>query len=154
MPAEFYKTNQTDLLEAAKVATKSFGWRDDAIAYGMRYGADQPPVAVIVFQAFEGPGAEMHFGMMNGHQMGPELVEAAFLLAFHPRAFGLKTLYAPISIKNVAAQVAALKVGFQVDYRKPSIVPGGDDVIVFSLRRWEASGSTASYETQSAEAGD
>lgn len=154
MSAKFYKTNQLELLEAAKVATKSTGWRNDAVAWGMRYGDDQPPVAVIVFQAFEGVAAEMHFGMMNGHQMGPELVEAAFLLAFHPRSFGLKTLYAPVSIKNVPAQVAALKVGFQVDYRKPSIVPGGDDVIVFSLRRWEAPGSTAEYDTPDAEQGD
>lgn len=154
MSAEFYRTNQPQLLEQAKVATISQGWRNDAIAYGMRHGPDQPPAAIIVFQAFEGAAAEMHFGMMNGHQMGPELVEAAFLLAFHPRAFGLKTLYAPISIKNVPAQVAALKVGFQVDYRKPSITPGGDDVIVFSLRRWEAPGSTAKYDTPDADQGD
>lgn len=153
MSAEFYRTNQLELLEMAKVATKSTGWRNDAVAYGMRYGPDQPPVAVIVFQAFEGGAAEMHFGMMNGHQMGTELVQAVFLLAFHPRAFGLMTLFAPISVSNVAAQVAALKVGFQVDYRKPAIVPGAEDAIVFSMRRWEASGSTAAYETQAADMG-
>jgi len=153
MSAKFYKTNQLELLEAAKVATKSTGWRNDAVAWGMRYADDQPPVAVIVFQAFEGVAAEMHFGMMNGHQMGPELVEAAFLLAFHPRSFGLMTLFAPISISNVPAQVAALKVGFQVDYRKPAITPGAEDAIVFSMRRWEASGSTAAYETQDATQG-
>lgn len=154
MSAEFYRTNQTELLKAAKVATKSTGWRNDAVAYGMRYGDDAPPVAIVVFQAFEGGAAEMHFGMMNGHQMGPELVQATFLLAFHPRAFGLNTLFAPISIKNVAAQVAALKVGFQVEYRKPAIAPGAEDAIVFGMRRWEASGETAAYETQAADRGE
>jgi RimJ/RimL family protein N-acetyltransferase len=108
----------------------------------------------VVFQAFEGGAAEMHFGMMKGHTMGPELVQGIFMLAFHPRAFGLRTLFAPIHETNIPAQVAALKVGFKFEYRKPAITPGAEDAIVFSMRRWEASGETAAYETQSAKTGE
>lgn len=154
MPANFYRSNQAELLEMAKVATKSQGWRADAIAFGMRFAPDEPPAAVVVFQAFEAGAAEMHFGMMKGHTMGPELVEGIFMIAFHPRMFALRTLFAPILESNIPAQVAALKVGFRFEYRKPAITPGAEDAIMFSMRRWEASGETAAYETQSAVAGE
>lgn len=154
MSANFYKTNQPQLLEAAKAATGSTGWRSDAVAFGVRSGPDDPPSAIVVFQAFEAGSAEMHFGMLKGHKMGPELVEGIFLIAFHPRAMGLSTLFTPIKETNIPAQVAALKVGFKFEYRKPAIVSGAEDAIVFSMRRWEASGETAEYETQAANDGE
>jgi hypothetical protein len=154
MPANFYKTNQPQLLEAAKTATGSTGWRADAVAFGVRNEPDDPPSAIIVFQGFEGGAAEMHFGMINGHTMGPELVQGIFLISFHPRMLALSTLFAPIRESNIPAQVAALKVGFKFEYKKPAIAPGAEDAIVFSMRRWEASGQTANYETQTAQSGD
>lgn len=150
MPANFYRTNQAELLELAKAATKSTGWRKDAIAFGMRFGPDQDPAAVVVFQRFFEGEAEMHFGMMGNHVMGRELVEGIVMIAFHPRMFALHTLYAPIAVSNIRAQIAALKVGFQIEHRRPAIAPDQEDAIVFAMRRWEASGETAAYDTQPA----
>ena len=124
------------------------------MAFGVRNGHDDPPSAIVVFQGFESGAAEMHFGMLNGHRMGSELVEGIFLIAFHRRALGLTTLFAPIRETNIPAQIAAIKVGFKFEYRKPAIVPGAEDAIMFSMRRWEASGGTAEYETQSADKGE
>lgn len=153
MPANFYRTNQAELLEMAKVATKSQGWKGDAVAFGMRFGPDQPPAAVVVFQRFFEGEAEMHFAMMGNHVMGRELVEGILLVAFHRRMLGLHTLYTPVAVSNVRAQIAALKVGFLIEHRKPAIRPGEEDAIVFAMRRWEASGQTAVYETQDATQG-
>ena len=154
MPANFYRTNQAELLEMAKTATKSKGWRGDAVAFGMKLGPDQPPAAVVVFQRFFEGEAEMHFGMMGNHPMGRELVEGIIMMAFHPRMLRLHTLYAPIAVSNVRAQIAALKVGFLIECRKPAIAQGEEDAILFAMRRWEASGETAAYETQTAATGE
>lgn len=133
MPYLITKANQDRLLEAAQTMTGSEGWMKDAIAFGAKDAKTGDIVAVSVFQNFTAGGAEFHFAMIPAKTLSKGVIEAFLFTAFHPRALGLRKLYAHIAPENAAAQRAALGVGFQFQYRKPDAMSGGGDMIVMTL---------------------
>lgn len=132
MPYLITKANQDRLLEAGQTLTHSDGWMKDAIAFGAKDDTTGNMVAIAVFQNFSAGGAEFHFAMI-GKALSRGVIEAFLFTAFHPRALGVKKLYAHIAPENAAAQRAALGVGFQFQYRKPGAMADGGDMIVMTL---------------------
>lgn len=136
MALHFSKTNQSDLLNQALDLTGAKGWRKDAIAFGAYGDAGADDLrCIVVFQNIDNSGGEMHFGMVPGHRIGPEVVRSISTLALHPRALNLRSVWARICEDNIEAQIAALKCGFRFEYRTRSGLAGEKDVIVFSMRR-------------------
>lgn len=132
MPYSLSKINQDALLEAAATLTKSEGWFKDAVAFAAKQAPDAGPVAIGVYQNFAAGGADLHFATI-GSRLHKKMLEAYLTLSFHPNMLGLKRLFAHIPTSNVAAQRAALSVGFQFEYRKRASAAGGEDAIVLSL---------------------
>jgi RimJ/RimL family protein N-acetyltransferase len=143
----FTQSNQAEMLAAASAATESLGWSKDARAFGA-IRDDGALVAVAVFENFTGKTADLHFAMLNGSKMGAETVSAIVQIAFHPRALDLDRLWTVTSEDNRAAQVAALKVGFQFEYRKRAGLWHGKDAIVFSMGRAGAPLAAAKHQEQ------
>lgn len=133
MPYTLTKTNQDALLEAAATLTSSEGWFKDAVAFAAMKEEGAEPCAIGVFQNFAGRSAEFHFSTI-GTRLHKKLLEAYLTLSFHPKMLGLGRLFAHIPASNVAAQRAALSVGFQFEYRKRGSAAGGEDAIVLSLQ--------------------
>lgn len=131
----FTRKNQDQLKQIALAPTGSTGWRDDAVAFAAARSADAEPIAVAVFQAFTGREAEFHITMLDGARMQPAIVAAMITMSFNPRGLGLDRLWCQIANDNPTAQVAAIKVGFQFEYRKRGGIAGGKDAIVFSMVR-------------------
>lgn len=131
----FTRRNQDHLKQIALAPTGSTGWRDDAIAFGASREPDAEPIGVAVFQAFTGHEAEFHIAMLNGARMQPAIVAAMITMSFSKRGLGLDRLWCQIAEDNPTAQVAAIKVGFQIEYRKRGGIAGGKDAIVFSMVR-------------------
>lgn len=133
----FSRKDQPSLLEVAKTITASTGWKRDATAWGIYDGDDLRAVAV--FQGFAGTGAEFHFGMMPGRRVGKDVMRGIIAMAMHPKGMDLQHLMAPIAVENVAAQIAALKCGAQIEARVRGSLWGGGDAILFVLARGDAS---------------
>ncbi|MDO8983013.1 GNAT family N-acetyltransferase [Cypionkella sp.] len=131
----FTRKDQDKLKQIALAPTGSTGWRDDAVAFGASREQDGVPVAVAVFQAFTGREAEFHIAMLDGARMQPAIVASMLTMSFSPRGLNLDRLWCQIAVDNPTAQVAAIKVGFQIEYRKRGGIAGGKDAIVFSMAR-------------------
>lgn len=144
MALHFTKANQSGLLNIAAEATASHGWRKDALALGA-YDQGNPDDlrAVVVFQNIDAHGAEMHFAILGNHRVGPELIRSIAVVATHPNGMNLPSIWVHIADDNIPAQVAALKCGFQFEYRKRSSAVGWKDAIVLSVRRVETLGEEA-----------
>lgn len=131
--------NQKDHLQAALSLTGSNGFMEDARAVAAYAPGDEGEAghmkAVAVFECFRGRRAELHIGCAPGHQLTLEFIQALVLMAFHPKTFNLERLMVRIPHWNVTALCAALKVGFQFEYRDRYSVMGGEDGIVMSLDR-------------------
>lgn len=128
------------MLEEAKDLTDSTGWKEDAVTLAAFATADDAaagkrPVCVGVFQGRDSRTAEFHCGMSGGRAMSREIIRAMAAYAFSENGLGLEILFAPISEHNTNAQISALKVGFEFDYRKRYGAGIGVDAIVFSMRR-------------------
>ncbi|MDP0928503.1 GNAT family protein [Paracoccus onubensis] len=135
----YVTVNQKDHLKAALRLTGSKGFMEDARAVaayapGAEGEADSMK-AVAVFECFRGGRAELHLGCTPGNQLTLEFIQALVLMAFHPKTFNLDRVMARIPFWNATAQIAALKVGFQFEYRDRYSVIGGEDGIVMSLDR-------------------
>ena len=144
MPLHFNKANQPVLLDLAAEATGSLGWRKDAIAVAVYdRGTPDDLRAIVVFQNIDAYGAEMHFAMMGDHRLGLEVAKGVATIATHPRMMNLPAVWAHISEDNIPAQIAALKSGFQFEYRKRGGAAGRKDAIVMSIRRVEAPANVA-----------
>lgn len=135
----FVTVNQKDHLKAALRLTGSRGFMEDARAVAAYEPGEEGDagkmIAVAVFECFRNGRAEMHIGTAPGRVLSLEIVQALVLMAFHPKTFNLDRLMARIPLWNVTAQCAALKVGFQFEYRDRYSVVGGEDGIVMSLER-------------------
>lgn len=135
----FSRRNQPELLEAAKAATFSTGFKSDAVALGAygpdRYdeGGDQELIAVGVFQNFVGRQAEFHFGLVHGRNIGRDVAAAFVAVAFHPHMLALERLTTTISAQNPKALVAAIKMGFEIEARLRSGMSDGTDAILLSI---------------------
>ena len=146
MSLKLTKMNQTELLESALEPTGSSGWRDDAVAFGVK-GDGDTLTAVAVFQGFGGNDAEFHFAKLGDGSITRGHIEAFSMIAFHHRGLGLKKVWAQIAAHNKAAQRAAVGLGFDFEYRKRAGLEGGEDAIVFSMSRQEAGLVTARPQT-------
>lgn len=131
MPLNITKANQEELLETARQLTESEGWKRDAVAFAVRRDGGEI-ICIGVFQDFAGREAEWH-GAMIGEKLSPEVIQAMVALAFNPRFLNLKRVYAPVAESNRAAQIVALKCGYDFEYRKRGGAAGGEDAIVFSI---------------------
>lgn len=129
----FSRKNQPELLEAAKQATRSTGFKSDAIALGAYDGPEGDLLAVGVFQNFMGKQAEFHFGLVDGDRITRQMVEAYVAVAFHQRMFGLERMVTTIAAENRPAQIVSLKMGFQVEARVRSGMSDGSDAILMSI---------------------
>lgn len=129
----FSRKNQPELLEEAKQATRSTGFKSDAIALGAYDGPEGELKAVGVFQNFTGTQAEFHFGLVDGDQITRQTIGAFVAVAFHKRMFGLTRMLTTIEAANRRALVAAIKMGFQIEARVRSGMPDGSDAILLSI---------------------
>ena len=130
------RANQADLLETARIATRSEGWRGDAVAFGATpTGRPEDVVAIGVFENFAGTSACFSFAMTEGRRMTRSTVEAYLALAFHDRGLGLEKLWISTTDDNRDAQCATIKIGGRFEHRKRAGLAGGRDAIVFSLTR-------------------
>lgn len=129
----FSRKNQADLLEEAKQATRSTGFKSDAVALGAYDGPDGELKAVGVFQNFAGNQAEFHFGLVDAAQISRQTIEAFLAVAFHKRMFGLGRVVTTIEAGNRRALVAAIKTGFQIEARVRSGMTDGSDAILLSI---------------------
>lgn len=148
----FTRENQPHLMQLALAPTGSIGWRDDAVAFGVLRAPDAEPMAVAVFQAFSGREAEFHIAMLDGARMQPAIVSAMVAMSFSKKIFALDRLWCQIAVDNPTAQVAAIKVGFQIEYRKRGGFAGGKDAIVFSMDRAGTIQATAKHPRSDEEA--
>lgn len=140
----FTQRDQENLLATAAEHTQSDGWAPDARAFGAMRD-DGSMAAVAVFQNFAGHDADLHFCMIDGARMGAEVVAAIVTMAFHPRALNRERLWVQIAADNKPAQVAALKVGFEFEYRKRAGFRGLKDAIVLSMRHSGPSQAAAKH---------
>lgn len=135
----FVTVNQKEHLKTALRLTGSQGFMEDARAVAAYAPGEEghagQMTAVAVFECFRSGRAELHIGCAPGHRLTLDFVQALVLMAFHPKTFNLDRLMARIPVWNVTTQVAALKVGFQFEYRDRYSVMGGEDGIVLSLER-------------------
>lgn len=135
----FVTVNQKEHLQTALRLTGSAGFMEDARAVAAyapgEEGEAGSMIAVAVFECFRNGRAEMHIGTAPGRSLSLEIVQALVLMAFHPKTFNLERLMARIPHWNVTSQCAALKVGFQFEYRDRYSVVGEEDGIVMSLER-------------------
>lgn len=131
----FTRKDQKALLLAALPATRSTGFKADALAIGASIEPGAPICAVGVFQAFEGDMAEFHFGLIGEGRMTHQIVQAFATIAFHHKAMNLGRVWARIDAGNASAQVAALKVGFSFEARVRAGMANGNDAILLSMTR-------------------
>lgn len=132
----FTRANQTEILTLAAEVTNSDGWRADAIGFAATPAPGNTDYrAVAVFQNFDGDNADVHFGMTGGRRLGAEIVKAFMMVALSPRMLNLKTVWIQIAEANVAAQVAALKIGAVFEHRKRMAAPDGTDLVILSYRQ-------------------
>lgn len=143
----FTRKDQEHLKRAALAATKSTGFKSDAIAFGASPAPGEPVIAVGVFQSFEENTAEFHFGMIGEGRITKSLVEAFTTIAFHHAALGLDRIWTKIEAGNVQAQVAALKVGFAFEARLRAGIADGRDAILLSITRDLAGGAAARQDS-------
>lgn len=132
MPYSITRANQEHLLNTAMILTQSEGWHKDAIAFAAKQEGKSESACIAVFQNFAGGSADLHFATV-GQMINKPIVEAYKFIAFHPRMFGLKRLFANIAVSNATAQRACLHAGFQFEYRKRSGAAGAEDAIVMML---------------------
>lgn len=147
----FSRKNQIELLELAATATESAAWMPDAIAIAAHPTPEQPPLAVAVYQNFRDKMADFHFVNLTD-RMERSLLKAYTSISFNPRLFGLETLWCQIAEDNRPAQMAALRVGFQFEYRQRYGFRGNRDAIVFRMTAESAVFASATHPEQPAKA--
>jgi hypothetical protein len=130
----FQRSDQDYILAKAAQATGSTGWARDAHGFLAVDRSRQEPreVAVGVFQRFVGGEAEFHFAMLDG-RFRRDVLDTFMWLAFHDRGAGLDKVWAIIPARNRLAQAAAVRAGFEFEYRKRAGMAGGEDAIVLSM---------------------
>lgn len=134
----FSRANQATLLEAAAGPTNATGWSRDAVAFGISHQPGGDLIGVIVFDEFRGDDeAELAFAMFDGKPLTMTVIEAIRHLAFHPRTLDLKRLWARIAHDDARALSAAIRCGFEVEYRRRAGYAGGKDAILLSMDRPE-----------------
>jgi RimJ/RimL family protein N-acetyltransferase len=142
----FSRKDQDKIKAIALNPTSSTGWKHDAIAFSCQKTEEDEPLAVVVFQDFAGTEAEVHLAMLNGQRMSPEIIKGLLLIAFHPRAFDLSRLWCKVAEDNPTAQVAVIKIGFEIEGRLRSGFSQGKDAIVFSMARTGTSQAAAGHQ--------
>lgn len=129
----FSRSNQKALLEAATSPTNAQGWSDNAIAFGISHEPKGDLIGVMVFDEFRGREAELAIAMFNGRPLTLTIIEAIKQLAFHPRFLGLGALWVRIAHDDRRALSAAIRCGFEVEYRRRAGYAGGKDAIMLSM---------------------
>ena len=148
----FSRSNQPALLAAATGPTNATGWSDHAIAFGISHQPGGDLIGVIVFDEFRGEEAELAFAMFDGRPLSMTVIEAIRHLAFHPRTLNLKRLWARIAADDRRALSAAIRCGFEVEYRRRAGYAGGKDAILLSMDRPEPVLAPATPSDHSAQA--
>lgn len=105
------------VLDAARATTLSDGWMADAVPLVITRGGRE--VATVVVQNIAGRRAEGHLATVSPLWCHRDVLDAVFL--YLRLRLGIDLLRIPIPRGNVAAQVAALKAGFEVD----GVIRGG-----------------------------
>lgn len=112
------------------------GWVADSVALGATDGPDGPLRIVGVLNQFHDQGAWVHVAT-SGEAPRPLLACCAPLFDYAFRVRGLRRLTARIRVRNVAAQILALRLGFSVEGRERAALDG-EDMATFALLREEA----------------
>ena len=148
----FVTENAEAHIEAAKLFTKSEGFMADAVAIGAYRQREDASVrdlvGVAVFEGFRGGEAELHFGMAPGNRLSRDLLLAVNFVAFHEKALGLSRIRVHIPSSNVEALCAALRVGFQIEYRQRASFGGAMDAIILTLSRADVLAALEPAETE------
>lgn len=131
--------NQEKLLAWAASQLKTSGWPDGSQAIGVIERRDgQLPIlrAVLVINAHYGDRCSVHIASDGARRWATADVMTRISAYIH---LGKKVnrMSAVIAASNVAAQIAALKIGFQIEGRERLGADDGTDGIVFSMLRDE-----------------
>lgn len=124
-------SHQQKLLEWAALRLNSDGWPDGSLALGVIERRDeQKPIlrAVLVFNAFYGSRCSVHIASDGARRWATADIMTR-ISAFIHIAKGVNRIGAVIAATNTQAQIAALKLGFQIEERHRPIRhcrPAGD----------------------------
>lgn len=120
--------NQAGALEDARHQTGSDGWMHDAVALQVWRGPDI--MAIIVVQNFAGTSVDGHLATYSPRWCHPEALRVVY--GYLRMRCRIERLRIPMVRSNTAAQIAALKAGFQIDGVILSGSCNGSDAIVMS----------------------
>jgi RimJ/RimL family protein N-acetyltransferase len=131
--------DQEKMLTWAAKMLGTTGWSADSTAFGIvepREGQRPLLRGVVIANAFFNKSCRIHIASDGSRKWATRDVLTR-LSAFLHLQHGVNRIATVIATKNLPAQIAALKIGFQIEGRERSGADDGTDGIRFSMLRDE-----------------